>query len=480
MKKRVKPQAASAEAARSETPAAEGEPQASDAEFNPVFREDETDPAHLRGRRFLLLQGPQSGFFRLLAEQLEAAGARVDKVCFCGGDVFLWGFRKSHWYRGDLYSWPAWIGACYRDLGITDVCLYGDWRPRHWEAVRLARARGIRVWVFEEGYLRSGFSTLERNGVNGRSRLPREPEFYRRYGALLPDPEVKNVENDIRDKVWKAILHHTGNVLLWPVFHKYRTHRPTNIFFELLGILPRFLTRKRRQARSKAVYQAFCKDSRPYYFFPLQLVSDSQIQLYSPYVRVQEAIADVISSFARFAPPATRLLIKNHPLDNGLIRYGTFIQSFSKELGLDDRVTFVEDGSTADMIHGARAVVLVNSTVGLMALDQNKPVFCLGTSVYNLRGLTESEPDQSMHKFWRAPHGPDQTLYRDFKRVLAFQALVHGNFYSPHGMSLAAADSLKRFARADADDEREDAYHAARAIRRTAAKAVRPRESEEF
>ena len=36
----------------------------------------------------------------------------------------------------------------------------------------------------------------------------------------------------------------------------------------------------------------FQKSDDPYFFYPLQLVSDSQVQLYSPYVRVQEAIAD--------------------------------------------------------------------------------------------------------------------------------------------------------------------------------------------
>lgn len=210
---------------------------------NPPY--DSSD-APLSGRYFLLLQGPQSHFFRRLADGLVKEGARVDKVNFCGGDRMLWGLgRRALDYTGTLYEWPEWIGHYYREEGVTDICLYGDWRPLHWEAVRLAYARGIRVWVFEEGYLRAGFSTLEENGVNGRSSLPVNPQDILEMAVGLPDPKAITVENDIRDKVYKAIFHHVGNVCLWPKFHHYRTHRPTNIFFELLGILPRYLTRNK-------------------------------------------------------------------------------------------------------------------------------------------------------------------------------------------------------------------------------------------
>ena len=410
----------------------------------------ETSAGPLAGRSFLLLQGPQSYFFRRLADRLRAKGATVAKVNFCGGDAVLWGLTNpAIAYTGDIYGWPEWVGNLYRERGITDICLYGDWRPLHWEAVRLAHVRGIRVWVFEEGYLRSGFSTLEENGVNGRSSLPTNPKEIHALARDLPDPSEAKLENDLHDKVTKAILHHAGNFFLWPKYRHYRTHRPTNIFFELLGILPRYLKRASRAATSQETLKAFKERSEPYFFFPLQLVTDSQIQLYSPYVRVQEAIADVLSSFARCAFPKTRLLIRNHPLDNGLIRYGDFIRGFARELGIEDRVTYVEDGNTMKMIQDSRGVVLVNSTVGLMALEAGKPVYCLGRSIYNLRGLTQCLPYVTLDRFWRAPQAPDPELYRDFKRVLGERALVRGNFYTDNAMKLAVEDAVERFARSE-------------------------------
>lgn len=400
----------------------------------------------LAGRSFLLLQGPQSGFFRVLAQRVKRAGAEVHKVHFCGGDAALWGWERAYWYRGDLYQWIGWVGDLYRKHHVTDLCVYGDWRPLHWEAVRLARMKGIRVWVYEEGYLRSAYSTLEEDGVNGRSRLPKRPQVIHAVAQNLQERPAAMIPNTMPGKVWRAVLHHVGNVVLWPFFCHYRTHRPMNIGHELMGILPRYLTRKKRWAADKVKLQAFEKTDSPYFFFPLQLNTDSQIQLYSPYIRMQEAIADVLTSFARFAPKSARLLIKNHPLDNGFIKYGRFIAAFAEELGLTDRVTFVESGNTGNMVEGAEAVVLINSTVGLTALEMGKPVYCLGNSVYNIEGLTQSRPFCDLDDFWQEPQVPDAALFADFKKIVQNYASVRGNFYSRLGMLAAAAESAERFA----------------------------------
>ena len=50
----------------------------------------------LSGRSFLLLQGPQSGFFRELAKGIREAGAIDEKVNYCGGDVLKGGMGKAY------------------------------------------------------------------------------------------------------------------------------------------------------------------------------------------------------------------------------------------------------------------------------------------------------------------------------------------------------------------------------------------------
>lgn len=414
----------------------------------------------LTGRSFLLLQGPQSGFFRRLAEGLRSAGALVEKVNFCGGDVFLWGRGRALSYRGTRYEWLSWVGELYRGRHVTDICVYGDWRPLHWEAIRLADTLGIRIWVYEEGYLRNSYSTLEEFGVNGRSRLPKTAGGIRALSAQLgvnPLP-VEHYENAIVDKVLQAIKHHVGNFFLWPWFHHYRTHRPSNIAFELIGILPRYLTRKQRARRDARRLREFHNKRAPYFFFPLQLNSDSQIQLYSPYVRMHEAIADVLTSFAKHAPSNTHLLIKNHPLDNGLIDYDAFVKGFSEQLGIADRVTFVDFGNTGQMVGRSRGVVLVNSTVGIMALEKGIPVYCLGHSIYNIEGLAQSWPLVELNAFWQAPVAPDKSLYEDFRNVVSQCASVSGNFYCQQGIEAAVRSSLVRFSQPPRLSEREPRF----------------------
>lgn len=79
-----------------------------------------------------------------------------------------------------------------------------------------------------------------------------------------------------------------------------------------------------------------------YFLFPLQLDSDSQVRRYSPFSGMKEAIAHVLTSFAHSAPKSMHLLIRNHPLDNGLINYRRYIRRFSHACGLEGRVHFVE------------------------------------------------------------------------------------------------------------------------------------------
>lgn len=404
-------------------------------------------------RTFVLLQGPQSSFYSKLTDKLVSLGSRVIKVNFCGGDVFLWTIEcknndrvKTVNYHGRACDFTAFITDIFTKEKADDLVLYSDWRPMHQDAILIAKFNKIRVWVFEEGYLRKGFVTLERNGVNGRSSLPKTSYKVRELASnYKPFKESSFHVDSIREKVLFAIKHHVGNTLLFPLFCHYRTHREHNIFFELIGILPRYLTRKRRIAKSRAALRDFFKVKNPYFFYPLQLNSDSQVQLYSPYVRQEEAITTVISSFAKYAPSNTRLLIKNHPLDNGLIPYRRFINSIATSLGVASRVCFIEDANTNFLVHHSKAVVLINSTVGLSALLERKNVFCLGYSIYSMDGLAKCILKDRLDDFWTTDDIVDEKLLNDYCKVLLKKALIEGDFYTKSGVELAISGVIKRF-----------------------------------
>ena len=109
------------------------------------------------------------------------------------------------------------------------------------------------------------------------------------------------------------------------------------------------------------------------FLFPLQFDSDSQVRRYSPFGGMKEAIARVMTSFARDAPMETHLVIRNYPLGSGLIRYDRFIRSFSEACGIEDRGLFVESGSSAAMLCKSRAVVRLNSAWACRRWNRARP-----------------------------------------------------------------------------------------------------------
>lgn len=398
-------------------------------------------------RSFLMLQGPQSRFFRRLGGALEGLGHRVTKINFCGGDVFQWHGRGTRIFNKPFFLWPDHVSRLMDELGVTDLLLFGDLRPLHMEAVAEARRRGVRVHVFEEGYLQPDYVTFEEHGVNARSPLPRTADGVRRLAsAIEPLPDLPVIRNSLRTRVMDTVRHHVGNVCLWGLFPFYRTHRPYVIGRELTGWLPRYLNRVERAERAAKAQAELLADSRPFFLYPLQLDSDFQMRLNSSFADVPDAIRFVLASFARSAPPDVRLVIKNHPLDNGLIDYAALVGELAAGSGLGDRVVYLDGGDGGRLLAACRAVVVVNSSMGLEGLLAKRPVYCLGRAVYGFPGLAATSGEQALDDFWAAPRAAEPELLELFVRVLRNHALIRGNFYTDEGIAAAVEGVLARLA----------------------------------
>ena len=131
------------------------------------------------GRNFLLLQGPHGPFFRQLGQLLEQTGAAAWRVGFNGGDAFFWD-NKARFiaHTESLETWPAALRKIIAEKSITDIVLYGDTRPVHAEAIKLARALDLRVHVFEEGYLRPYWVNYERGGARQSCKIGSSPAAF--------------------------------------------------------------------------------------------------------------------------------------------------------------------------------------------------------------------------------------------------------------------------------------------------------------
>ena len=318
--------------------------------------------------------------------------------------------------------------------------LFGDSRPHHVAAIKVAKARGVRINVFEEGYVRPDWVTLERDGVNGHSTLPKDPGWYRAEAVgLAPVPSYPPIPSYKTARGWAAFFYYAEMVLQHWRFPFHVSHRDRNPVWEGITYLRRF----RREAAEQDLCAADLArlEGRDYFLFPLQLNSDYQIRVHSPFRSMHAAIRMVLASFADHAPAQTSLIVKEHPLDSGLNGWRRIVTRMADEFGVLDRIAFVEQGDLLELVRGSRGMVTVNSTSGTLSLAAGKPVKVLGNAVYDLPEITDQQP---LDQFWQAPQPPNAETWDAFYRLMAQKCLIHGAFLSNAGIDLLVAAAVGR------------------------------------
>ena len=379
-----------------------------------------------KGRRVLLLQGPLGPFFSRLAFDLTQAGAVVSKIDFNGGD---WAFSPwgSITFTGKASAWPAFFENVLNERRIDMVLLFGDCRPMHRVAHEIAAKRGIELGVFEEGYVRPDYITLERFGVNGHSQISRDPDFY-----FNTTPQEVLPSSEVGGSFWRAaewaVLYYLASALLYPFFRHYQHHRPLTLWEGLPWL--RGTWRKHFFAhKEKGIQKELATtQSRQFFLVALQVYNDAQVHVHSDFDSVAAFIQDVVSSFVQFAPPDTDLVIKHHPLDRGYHDHSKLISSLMRKHGVQERVRYIHDQHLPTLLEHARGVVLVNSTVGLSALHYGTPLMVCGSAIYDMQGLTYQG---SLHTFWNEAQtmSMDRELYERFRNYLIENTQVNGSFY---------------------------------------------------
>jgi capsular polysaccharide export protein len=383
--------------------------------------------ARFTGKRILLLQGPHGPFFKRVASALLAAGAcAVEKINFNGGDAFY--YRSSAVsYRGEMDDWPRYLASYIEKNKIDCIFVFGDCRPLHVQARIVAIEKSVQYWVFEEGYVRPHFITFEQHGVNGNSFLPTQRHA---YDAWLSDTLVDEmpVPPSFLQAAICAMLYFTCSTLAWPWFWRYKHHRKLNLLEGLYWC--RGYTRKHYYRWKE---KSFLNDLRPfsggkYFLGILQVATDAQVAVHSPYGSIDEFIAEVVSSFALHAPPDAVLLMKHHPMDRGYSDYTKLIKNLVYQNKLTGRVRYIHDQHLPTLLSLAEGVVTINSTVGLQALFHGTPVITMGEAVYDMAGLT---CQAGLDSFWREPqaHRPDSELHEKFRNYVIVHSQINGSFY---------------------------------------------------
>ena len=396
-----------------------------------------------KGRRFLLVGGPFSPFFADLAAELTRRGGRARRVVTNGAEVLDLLRPGALAYVGPADLFAAWVRKRIARDEITDIVAYGDSYHYCAAAAEAGHALGLRVHVLEQGYLRPHWVTVEAGGVNGRSRLPRDPDYYRANGRVdaRPSRPHRSAGRVTKANVVFGFFANVAYYLFGPIFARHENPYGWSPITQGAAYTEHYFRSRlalketaRREARVLAMQS-------PYFLVLMQKPQDSQITVHSPFRDVDDFCQHVLEEFAANGPAKAHLVFKSHPLDQGIIPHEALITKRAKELGVGARVHFVDGGNLAPMLKRSDGAITINSTSGLVASEFGRPIITLGDAFYNMAGLTHQG---DLKSFWDAPQQPDHDLYLRFRDVVIQRTQENGGYSTIAGRRMLLGPVAER------------------------------------
>ncbi len=374
----------------------------------------------------------------MLAEVLREQGAEVDRMIFNAGDLLNWrGQKGGVRFKEDARQWASRFHNMATNY--TDIILFGEGGAYNQAVLSQRKDIAARVWVLENGYFRPDWITVEEGGVNASSCLPRDRRAY--------DPPIP--ELPVTRPIGRILPHHVVNIsiyhliqlpgrLLFPRYVAPYTQAP---WLQCFGHIRRYLglaLRPRRDCDAGMI-----TGRGPFFLACLQREGDAQLLRYSHFPDNTAFLAEVMSSFARHAPANCRLVVKNHPLDPGLVDLAHITRCLAVERGLENRVDFIDGGNLAHLCRASRGMIVNNSSAALSALGFRTPVKVLGDAFFDFDGLTDQKP---LDVFWTHPKAPEAALFTRFRAHVIARSQVNGNYHEPRAMRPTALGIAHRFA----------------------------------
>lgn len=379
-------------------------------------------------RDVLLLQGPIGPFFSRFAQELGERGFNVHKVNLNGGDKLFYRQPGAIDYAGELSHWDAFLERLIVNKNIGRIYLFGDCRTYHRIAREVAERNNVRVFVFEEGYIRPNFVTLEENGVNGHSPMVKK-------GFVLPRTTDKaQEESEFSINVFSlvaiyAMAYYLASAFYRSRFPSYQHHRDFRSVSEGFRWIVSGIRKIRFARKERHILDNLLPEFEGNYFVcPLQVHCDMQVVVHSDYNSIEHFIGDVLTSFAKHAPKNKAIVFKHHPLDRGYTDYTKLFNNLVSELGMQGRVFYVHDLCLPTLLKNAEGTVVINSTVGMSSLFHGTPVKTLGKAIYDLPGITVQ---RSLKAFWRSPGKVDKKSFKQLRDYLVVNNQLNGNLYRP-------------------------------------------------
>jgi len=281
-------------------------------------------------------------------------------------------FERAEWADADSAPFirafshaVSWFKERFQTERIDTCLLFSDARPFSVAAQLAAQQLGVVCVYFERGAFRLRTSSLSTQGINARFDLGTAEGCERISGmdeAGLPPRRA--TEPWLRLRFTKFLISNAMARVIEPA-RGLMQHKRYHVFNYARIALKQF--RAEHPDLPMPHEPEPPQGSAPLVILPLQLPTDSQFVMYSPFRHNQELI-DFVVAGVRKALPNAEVLVKMHPMD--VRRY---------RLPQGARLI---DGNLARFYPRTAFVVCLNSNAGFEAAIRGKPVLCFGDSFY--------------------------------------------------------------------------------------------------
>lgn len=378
----------------------------------------------LTHQHILLIQGKMGSFFSRFSTFLQKMGITVSKINLNAGDAYFYQHtQRVYNYKGTLGDFDSFVSRLIHDEKIDAVVCFGDCRPHHAIAGSVCRREDVDFFVFEEGYLRPDYITLEKDGINGNSQL--DVRGIENFTQANDKPLF--TDNRFYRMCIATIQYYIIARLGQKDYPHYEHYRGMTAWQEAMTwIKAPFIKAKGYFPDKQLEKRLMTELSNRYFLVSLQVYNDSQITHHSDYHDIVEFIEEVLQSFANHADKGVHLVLKHHPLDRAHRQYGTVIAQLAKNLGIGERVHYGCDMHLPSLMRHSLGMVTINSTTGLQSIYHRKPTKTMGRAIYDVEKLTDQKP---LDEFWQNPQAPDHEYYLKFREYLIEQTQLNGSFY---------------------------------------------------
>ena len=212
----------------------------------------------------------------------------------------------------------------------TKLLIWNGFMFRQAIALEIAKIHNIKPIFFETGFLPNRF-VIDKKGVNFYNSVPRNKEFFLNYHNDKPLPT---------------------------------------------DLIP-------RQPRNAKKFNNLKKETLPqkYIFIPFQVDYDTQILLFSPWIKSMEELFLLMKEIAEKLE--INIVFKEHPSSKKEYPKLHKIANNSKY------IQFANAYPTQELIQKANTIITINSSVGIESLLFNKKVITLGEAFFNIEDIVK-------------------------------------------------------------------------------------------